>query len=109
MKKLFASAALAVATLGITAGAASADTVDNHAPHSTAPVGIALINGDVQALNNVHVLDGSCVAPWKWSGPISVLNDDGAYQACQAAGGVQTDAPAVDLSQHTLPLPIPVG
>lgn len=105
LKRIAVAGAMTVAVMGAAAGVATADTVGDTAPHSTAPV-VGLINGDVQALDNVHVLDRSCVAPWHWDGPIQALTDAAPYQACQVEGGVQTDAPAVDLSQHPLPLPL---
>lgn len=85
-----AAVALSVAGVGLMAGSAVAHDNGDRAPHSTAPV-TGLVNGDVNVLNDL------CVAPWHWDGPIQVLTDNGPYQACQDEGGVQTDAPAVDL------------
>jgi len=89
MTKLLAGAAVAVALVGGTAGTASAAGDGDNAPHSTAPVA-ALINGDINVLNNL------CALPWHWDGPLQILTDNAPYQACQDQGGVQTDAPAVD-------------
>lgn len=95
MKKFVAVAGLAVAGLAVMAGPASAHGMGDAAPHSTAPTA-ALINGDV------NVLNGLCALPWHWDGPIQVLTDSAPYQACQAEGGVQTDAPAVDVDGPVL-------
>lgn len=91
MKKIAAAAALSVAGLAAAVAPASAsDDVHN----STAPMGgLVNVNGDV--------LSDLCVAPWHWDGPIQVLTDNAPYQACQSdGGGIQTDAPAVDMSNH---------
>lgn len=102
-KKIMAAAALSVAGVAAAAGTASAADYHDDAPHSTAPVG-ALINGDIVDVNG-DVLSDLCVAPWHWDGPIQVLTDNGPYQACQEDGGVQTDAPAIDLD-HDHPFPL---
>lgn len=97
MKKITAVCALTVA--GLAAAIAPAAAVD-HDNTNTAPMGgLVNVNGDV--------LSNLCVAPWHWDGPIQVLQDGGNYQACQEDGGVQTDAPAVDLGHHDHGLPVP--
>jgi len=101
MRMILAAAALAAAALGLSAGAASADDNGDQAPHSTAPVGVTLVNGDVS------VADDACVAPWHWDGPVQVITDNGPYQACQDPGGTQSDAPAIDLHGDTAPKPLP--
>jgi len=104
LKKFAIAGVLAVVTLSATASTASAHDNGDHAPHSTAPVGgLITLNGDVNILND------ACIAPWHWDGPVQVLTDNAPYQACQDEGGVQTDAPAVDLSQPPRPLPILFG
>lgn len=90
IRRAAAVGALGAAGLGLMASPAAAHGNGDQAPHSTAPVA-GLINGDVNVLND------ACIAPWHWDGPIQVLTDNGSYQACQDEGGVQTDAPAVDL------------
>lgn len=104
MSKLLRRAAvvagLGVASIALTAGTASAHDNGDRAPHSTAPVtGLVNLNG------NVNVLNDSCIAPWHWDGPIQVLTDNGPYQACQDEGGVQSDAPAVDVDRGPVILP----
>lgn len=98
MKKIAAACALAVAGLAAAVAPAAASDNDNHT--NTAPMGgLVNVNGDV--------LSDICVAPWHWDGPIQVLTDNGPYQACQNDGGVQTDAPQVDLSHdHDHPFPL---
>jgi hypothetical protein len=67
MKKILTAAALTAAAIGLplaTAGAAMADSN----------------SGDSDSL--VTVGEGSCVAPWWWEGPITVLNGPEEYSAC---------------------------
>lgn len=90
IRRAVAVGALGAAGIGLMVTPAAADTGDS-APHSTAPVA-SVINGDINVLNDV------CVAPWHWDGPIQVLTDNGSYQACQDEGGIQKDAPAVDVT-----------
>ena len=98
--RVAAVAALGVVGLGLMAPTASAADNGDNAPHNTAPVnGLINVVGDINALNDL------CVAPWHWDGPIQLLTDNGAYQACQKDGGIQTDAPAVDLSHGPVILP----
>lgn len=99
MKKIAAIAALSVAGLAAAVAPASASD-DSHV--QTGPTGgVINVNGDV--------LSDICVAPWHWDGPIQALVDGGPYQACQSGGGgIQEDAPAVDVSHdHGPVLPLP--
>jgi hypothetical protein len=69
MKKILTAAALTAAAIGLplaTAGAAMADGGSQ--------------GGDSDSL--VTVGEGSCVAPWWWEGPITVLNGPEDYSAC---------------------------
>lgn len=91
IRRAAAVGALGAVGLGLMAAPAAAHDHGDFAPHSTAPV-TSVINGDINVLNDV------CVAPWHWDGPIQVLTDNGAYQACQDEGGIQKDAPAVDVT-----------
>lgn len=93
-KKLLTAAALSVAGLAASAAPAVAHDNGDHAPHSQGTVGAALINGDVNVLND------ACVAPWHWDGPIQVLTDNAPYQACQDEGGEQEDAPQVNVEDN---------
>lgn len=91
IRRVAAVGALGAASLGLMAMPAAAHDNGDQAPHSTAPVA-GLINGDVNVLNDL------CAAPWHWDGPIQVLTDNAPYQACQDEGGLQEDAPAVEVS-----------
>lgn len=74
MKKILTVAALTAAAIGLplaTAGAAMAGTTnmagDEHSSDSDSLVTVG---------------EGSCVAPWWWEGPITVLNGPEDYSAC---------------------------
>ncbi|HET9168168.1 MAG TPA: hypothetical protein VFN97_01995 [Actinospica sp.] len=68
MKKILTAAALTAAAIGLplaTAGAAMADGSQGSDSDSLVTVG-----------------EGSCVAPWWWEGPVTVLNGPEDYSAC---------------------------
>ena len=85
MKKILSAAALTAAAIGlplVSAGAAMADASGGMAP-----------NSDNDSL--VTVGEGSCVAPWYWEGPVTLLNGPQHYSACN---GPETPVKPGDLA-----------
>jgi hypothetical protein len=68
MKKFLTAAALTAAAIGLPLATAGSAMADDHS------------GGDSDSL--VTVGEGSCVAPWWWEGPITVLNGPEDYSAC---------------------------